>query len=420
MDRKQKIQLIESYSPILWCLDDEPFLPEDSTNIVKKASLKKWNKDTKSGDVIRPTNTNKKFHAEYAQKMNKNEAYYLDLDDLNVKDSSIPAGTEIKRTGSHALAEYAGQEYSNNPFYRTCSRRTSFQYYATVFENVTVEFPKDTHDRGYKIYGELLSGVYTVIQYHFYFIFNDWWDRHEADWERVEIILKQGGGRSFVRYFCHGASWLCDFPQSEVRLSDWLARWQAREKRNWKNRSSGGKTDYPHGDAYVYTGLGKHPFVFLARGSHATYPTPGYTEWIVNIPASKADLIIGEDERALGQTCIIPEFLTGQNRQQIIARLKDLKITMKAEKFLEWEAPKLIEEEEWLKFQGYWGEIHTNKKGWDAWQMPAELRKYIHSKPGRYKYPLKKILSEDFDSSNRYREGGQLLTYTRNFHRIIR
>ncbi len=419
MEREEKLEFIRSHSPIVWFLDDEAFLPEDCMNAVKKAALLKRNRITQNGfDLIKKENTDKKFEESYAKELDISESYYLDLPDLRIKDCSIPKGSGIKRVGSNAVVELARRTYSNNPFSEYCTRRTTFQYYAEVFENVKVDVREARNIEGNRAYRKKTNGTYDVIQYHFYFIFNDWWDRHEADWERVEVIKNQdSSGPSFVRYFCHGATWLCDFPQNEVSLTDWLGQWQKGETEGWDNKREGEQLIYPHGNAYVFNGRGQHPFVFVSQGSHATYPTPGFTEWVVNIPAKKADMIIGEDERALGQTCLIPNIFAEPEKKQLLNRLKSLKIDMKEDKLLVWEELKLVTEEPWLRFRGYWGEIGTEKAGWDAWQLPEELRKCIHSEPGKYKYPLQRAFLDDFDNlRKRYRDGGQFLTYTRNFH----
>jgi len=84
-----------------------------------------------------------------------------------------------------------------------------------------------------------------VLQYWFFYVYNNWRDygglnNHEGDWEMVQVILdKKTKKPTYVTYSHHV---LNDHTTVE-----------------WKNVSK----------------IGTHPEVFVARGSHASYPSPG-------------------------------------------------------------------------------------------------------------------------------------------------
>jgi hypothetical protein len=74
-----------------------------------------------------------------------------------------------------------------------------------------------------------------AIEYWFLYLYNDFLDRHEADWEGVTVVLDNGAplGMSFSQH--QGRTW----------------------------------------SAWPGTLADDHPIVYVASGSHANYPTPG-------------------------------------------------------------------------------------------------------------------------------------------------
>jgi hypothetical protein len=76
----------------------------------------------------------------------------------------------------------------------------------------------------------------VAIEYWVLYLYNDFYDKHEADWEGVTVFL-QGSTPLGVSYSAHQGR-----------------RWSA-----WSSQSS----------------TGTHPIVYVARGSHASYPHAG-------------------------------------------------------------------------------------------------------------------------------------------------
>ena len=76
----------------------------------------------------------------------------------------------------------------------------------------------------------------TAIEYWFFYLYNDFYDKHEADWEGVTVFLQNG-----------------------VPIGASYSQHQGRKWTPWAAASSSGNA----------------PSVYVARGSHANYPTPG-------------------------------------------------------------------------------------------------------------------------------------------------
>lgn len=154
---------------------------------------------------------------------------------------------------------------------------------------------------------------HTVVQYWFFYYLNDWRNIHEGDWELIQLnfpghtvkeILAKDEQPTFVAYSQH---------QSGQRMS-------------WSDMNDKGLVK------------GTHPVVYVARGSHANYFTPGQfwsgldfddtglSSWRTINPEEIGLILLGETEK------------------------KGL---------------------EWLQFKGYWGEyigISVSVLGLRFWQ----------------------------------------------------
>jgi len=89
------------------------------------------------------------------------------------------------------------------------------------------------------------------LQYWFFYIYNDWWNDHEGDWEMITVELDKDGNPLRVGYSQHHG---CEVEPWEVRMvKTWseLIEMRAIEE--------------------------NHPVVYIAEGSHASYPNPGRT-----------------------------------------------------------------------------------------------------------------------------------------------
>lgn len=89
----------------------------------------------------------------------------------------------------------------------------------------------------------MYNGVtYTSIQYWFYYAYNDFYNKHEGDWEMIQVMLNENEKPTHLVY---------------ARHYEW-------ETRDWD-------------DEYISV-EGNSPVVYIKKGAHASYFTPG-TKW---------------------------------------------------------------------------------------------------------------------------------------------
>ena len=52
-------------------------------------------------------------------------------------------------------------------------------------------------------------GSVVVIQYHYFYPYNDWWNNHEGDWQRIDVVVSSWEPETAqvlgVEYRFHGA-----------------------------------------------------------------------------------------------------------------------------------------------------------------------------------------------------------------------
>lgn len=98
-----------------------------------------------------------------------------------------------------------------------------------------------------------------VIQYFFFYLFNDFWNKHIGDWDStIEILINNSTNEKYAIYSMHETNWFLKLGRSDNNIRRWI-------NKDWANNKSKIKT--------VYT-IGSHPFGFVAKGGHGVYPTP--------------------------------------------------------------------------------------------------------------------------------------------------
>ena len=128
---------------------------------------------------------------------------------------SLPTGT-----GASYLDIHGAEPYSH------VSR------YATIEQQLEQAHPRPTVY--WRIAHQPSTGI-TAIEYWFLYLYNDFTDRHEADWEGVTVFVKNGSpiGSAYSQH--QGRTWT----------------------------------------AWPASATDDHPVVYVAAGSHANYPRPG-------------------------------------------------------------------------------------------------------------------------------------------------
>ncbi len=225
------------------------------------------------------------------------------------------------------------------------------KYYARVSKVNLGKERDDPFTKYYESRDNDIFGTYTFIEYFFYFIYNDAWNQHQGDWDcMVELYIKND--RTYMITHMHHSQWICKFPETSPDINSWLKSWDKLRKKEM-------------GTAYV---LNHHPYVFVARGAHGGYPTPGYSLHGLNIPdlLYLEDILVNSDERQIGRLCILPD---NMNEETVRTNLRFANIEVNKLRFGKWKKPELIVQQPWCKYQGKWGE-DTKYLGWDGPQNP--------------------------------------------------
>ena len=172
-------------------------------------------------------------------------------------------------------------------------------YYHALLSPDKGDFPVVTY--AHVVRDEQLRRI--TIQYWFFYYYNDWFNKHEGDWEMVQVMLDGQGEPEWVVYSQHHGG----------------------TRRSWEQTN---------------IEAGTHPAVYVASGSHANYfwgdevyPT---VQKIGNANIEVVDHT-GEVGRVIPQVILIPETEDVEND------------------------PLLWSGMTWLLFGGHWGETAEHK-----------------------------------------------------------
>ena len=219
----------------------------------------------------------------------------LRIPDLDLVDFDMPERDRLRHaaSGPPAVMSVARGRYGQIRSGQLVDSPRFPKFYARVApervvrairgENFTREFHDRRRDRQ-------VFGTYTVIQYFFYFLYNDAWNQHQGDWDcQVDLWMKDD--RQYMITYHHTSAWATRWPnaRSHPTIRTWVNRWQ-----NLGERETG-----------ELFRIGNFPFVFLAQGAHGAFPTPGFTLFGLGLPGD--DFLSNTDERHIGRTCILPK-----------------------------------------------------------------------------------------------------------------
>jgi hypothetical protein len=254
-------ELLERYAPIVRFNEGEYFLPASVESFVERAEL--WERTGPSErTLLAPAGT-------------------LDLDGL-VAATKGQTARHYLRLVTRALPQadlVAWRLRRDRPRFRSYSRlgrvgvlgrfidvggRVSLLLRGNVptgAQTAAALLDRDRPDHGdHPYYGRVLrSAGYVVLQYWFFFYFNDWRSRahgvndHEGDWEQVTIMLVDHPGEPWPR-----PAWVAFSAHDEVG-ADLRRRW----------------------DDPDLTVLDGHPVVHAGLGSHAGSYLPG--EYLISV-----------------------------------------------------------------------------------------------------------------------------------------
>lgn len=142
---------------------------------------------------------------------------------------------------------------------------------------------------------------HITIQYWFFYFYNDWFNKHEGDWEMIQVMLDRTGKPEWVVYSQH----------------------QGGTRRLWRD---------------VPVENGTHPIVYVALGSHANYfwgdEQFPHGQVVGNSQVEVLDRT-GKQGRILPKLILLPEHRPASTGEDLATDLA------------------------WMNFAGHWGETTT-------------------------------------------------------------
>ena len=122
-------------------------------------------------------------------------------------------------------------------------------------------FPNTAYVHIYKTTHEAYSDSITVIQYFYFYPYNHWWNKHEGDWPRVDVVVSSSDPNDptlevlGVEYSFHGAhlSYYNDYDSNPAITSNFVFNPRREIRLN----------------------QGTHPIIYVSAGGHGSYPTGG-------------------------------------------------------------------------------------------------------------------------------------------------
>ncbi|WP_419470261.1 SBBP repeat-containing protein [Candidatus Kuenenia sp.] len=279
--------LLEKYAPILYMHSKERLHPTNVKVMLENSELyeKICKKEKKDG-------TCKKYKGEQVDTKDKKLTTDLLMNDYNMDD------------------------YNDDNY-----------YYLQLKKKAEKKAKKEEWKERQTVYGRKFISeedkTKTVLQYWFFYVYNDWsgsyegGNKHEGDWEMIQIILDSNKQPWKITYSFHrgGQTFLWD--DKEVSKSD----------------------------------DGNHPLVYMTLGGHGCWNKPGNHKWYQE-PATCMDCT---DETADNGDVLHPDTMSNAEIDEIKTSTK--KYAYVIEDMTDWTE----ENQDWIYWKGYWGK-QTKKK----------------------------------------------------------
>lgn len=339
MTNEEKQELIKKYAPILWIHEKDYFIPEDCRIMEQVAQV------GKSSDDMRP------FTLDDLGDLDDSQDYHMDIPDIDYSNFAMGIEYASSEIGPERLAALVRQKYSNNPFLNLNARDPLPKYHGRV-SKITIEKGSDNDSRVIENRDPGAFGTYDVIQYYFFFLYNDSWNQHISDWDStLEIFIKDNKKRIYAMLHMHHTRWMMKFSGQPKELKTWIDDWQKVE-----NKKIGWMSHYA-----------LHPFVYIANGAHGGYATPGFSLHGTKLPGHK--IITQDDCRQIGKICVYPDY-EPVTQMAILNMLNRANIDTSQTKFISWEEPIILDKQLWLKYKGLWG-AKSEYSGWGGATGPS-------------------------------------------------
>jgi len=379
MTDEQRIALIKQYAPILWVHESDAFLPEDCKIMEDIAKI-----GTSEADM-------RAFELDELGNLDNSGKYYMDIPEVNFRDFGVKSEYAGPGLGPQRLSTHLRKAFGNSPVLDAVDRESRPQYHARVSKIRVTYRDDEPFSRHYAIRDPGVFGDYNVVQYYFFYVFNDSWNKHIGDWDSTfELFLKDDNSRAYAILHMHHLAWMVRFSgQPPGALTDWIADWRDVEGEGRMGR------------LYHYGG---HPFIFVACGAHGGYPTPGFS--VHGIKPLVAKVIAQTDVRQIGKLCIVPDY-PPVTEDAILGILNDADVDTNGTTFLPWETPIHLDRQPWLRFKGLWG-TESEYSGWSGPTGPA-CKSCWRMDQRRFKRAFANACEGEYS-------GGWILKILRNWH----
>jgi hypothetical protein len=366
MTYEEKLNFIKRYAPILWVHEKDYFLPEDCQVMEQIAKVGKSSTGMQD------------FTLNDLGNLSDSGDYYMDIPESDYNNFAMNADYDGPEIGPERLAAFMRKKYSNNPFMNLNARDPYPKYHARVGE-LKLWKGDDADSDFLQAVDPGVWGTYSVVQYYFFYLYNDSWNQHLSDWDAtLEMFIKDDNSRAYSILYMHHTSWMMKFTGKPRKLKNWMDEWKGVE-------------DKKIGKMYQY---GVHPFVFVAQGAHGGYSTPGTSLHGTKLPGHK--IITQPDCRQIGKICIYPNYAP-VTQNAIKKKLTEAHIDAGQTKFIAWEEPIVLENQSWLNYKGLWG-TKSEYSGWSGATGPKQ--KSIWSlNQRRFKRSLVKALHGQYKGS---------------------
>ena len=388
---RDKQALIQRYAPLLWFHEDEYFLPVGVETFFHRSNVI-WRRP--DGSPFKRMGSLKEFNA-----LLRNPAYRkenalgcsLDLESFGMGTFSVDAQVrgifDIRGQGPEALREAARKILAARyPSRGVRSKVPLPRYVPKIYAHVAA---------GVELGNRFVAaGVYDIVQYFFFFPYNDFFNQHEGDWDAtIQVLVPRGSGDIYVTNSFHYEDWIMGYPNKLPDFQAWLALWPktSSEIESYAER----KTPLP-----VYR-LKTHPMAFIVKGGHGAYPTPGFALFEGRVPKITIgswtlggdNVIAAADERVVGRVCLAPRWSI--SKEMIERFLVFSGIRPEGMEYVGYSksAIEVLGNQPWAGFRGLWGE-RVEKAGWSGPPGPRFVSRWHPSNLNRY--------NEHLDRSNRF------------------
>lgn len=367
---------ILKYAPIFWFHKNESYLPIEVKALVEHSDLYKNDKKVPFNKTLE----------ELRDLKNNGKEYRLALPNIELG---------LSKRNNYLIGSKKGYGFTNlteeiKEFYKGIKANYKNIIYAkhSTFKIKEIEFDANLFTGIPRKYNSILIGDYDVYQYFPFYFFNDFTNLHIGDWDStVEIYVNKTNGQTWIRTHAHHYTWLSQMnrPNQYTNINNWIKKWG----------------NHKRGTCDIFN-LNKHPFIFVSKGGHGCYPTPGYS---VRGIGFKINLPIAFEERSIAKTCLMPKngIIT---RNQIKTILDNSEINTQKFRTKQYE---LIEfhSEPWAQFEGRWG----NRSEYKTWDSPT-------SAPHKREH---KITQRSFikNFKNEYKKGYYTELIINNYHGVL-